>query len=95
MRITAETVEQLARLARLGLTDEQRGTAVLQLEKILACMDVLSSRRPGGEEWGSGGVLREDVCVSGLDRAELMKNAPACDGQYFLVPRTVGEGGEG
>ena len=91
MRITAETVERTAALAKLKLTEEELVQNVGQLEEILVCMDVLDQVDCGAhvQKDERRNVLREDVCAPGLDRELLLDSAPASDGTYFLVPKTV------
>lgn len=91
LRITAETLEHTAALAKLKLPPEELAQAAGQLEEILACMDVLDGMdcHVDGQMNERKNVLREDVCAPGLDRVLLMKNAPATDRAYFLVPKTV------
>ena len=80
MRITAEMVDDISQLSRLSL---------LQAEK---------ERMTGGVEpmshvFSVKNVLREDREAPSWDRGELLKNAPASDGETFLVPRAVECGG--
>lgn len=92
LRITAETVKHTAALAKLKLTDEELAQATGQLEEILACMDVLDNVDCGTQVQPDErkNVLREDVCKPSLEREQLLAGAPAADGTYFLVPKTVG-----
>ena len=92
LRITAETVEHTAALAKLKLTREELAQAAGQLEEILACMDVLDKVDCGThvQKDERRNILREDVCGPSLDRDLLLAGAPASDGAYFLVPKTVG-----
>ena len=65
-----------------------------ELEQILAYMDTLNALDTSGVEPMSHvfpvkNVLREDQVVPSFDRAELLKYAPATDGEAFLVPRAV------
>ena len=65
-----------------------------ELQGILAYMDVLNTLDTSGVEPMSHvfpvkNVLREDEVVPSGDRSELLKNAPASDGEAFLVPKAV------
>lgn len=91
LRITSETVEHTAALAKLKLTHEELAQAAEQLEDILNCMDVLAGVTCDTQQQAQmrKNVLREDVCRPGLERSQLLVGAPATDGTYFLVPKTV------
>ena len=94
MKITEELVDYISELSRLKLPEEEKEKMTGELEQILAYMDVLSALDTGGAEPMSHvfpvkNVLREDEVIPSFDRSELLKNAPASDGEAFLVPRTV------
>lgn len=93
MKITPETVDELARLARLSIPEEERPALTGQLKEILACMEALD----GLDAEGTGADLpalawagpREDRLQPSDDRDALLANAPAAADGAFLVPRTV------
>lgn len=95
MKITPQTVDELARLARLSIPEEERPVLTGQLEEILACMEALDGLDTEGD--GIGGALpspawagpREDSPQPSDDRDALLANAPAAADGAFLVPRTV------
>ena len=94
MKITTQMVDYVPLLARLKLPQEEKKRMTGELEQILAYMDVLDGLDTSGVEPMSHvfpvkNVLREDDVVPSFDRAELLKNAPATDGEAFLVPRAV------
>ena len=94
MKITEELVDYISELSRLKLPEEEKEKMTGELERILAYMDVLSALDTGGVEPMSHvfpvkNVLREDEVIPSFDRSELLKNAPASDGEAFLVPRAV------
>ena len=91
MEITPNTIDHLARLARLSLSGEEREAMTARLERIVDRLAVLTEAdgEDGEEAAPLCNVFREDRPVRPMDREELMKNAPACDGAYFLVPRAV------
>lgn len=94
MKITAELVEHIAALARLSVSEEERTAVAGELERIVAYMDVLAALPTEGVEPMSHvfpvkNVLREDVEEPLCSRAALLENAPAADGETFLVPRAV------
>lgn len=94
MMVTTELVERLASLSRLRLPREEQEKMTGELEQILGYMDVLKKLDTSGAETlaESGSlknVLREDEVIPSQDREELLRNAPASDGETFLVPKAV------
>jgi aspartyl-tRNA(Asn)/glutamyl-tRNA(Gln) amidotransferase subunit C len=93
-RVTVETVDHVARLARLSLTDEERRVFARQLEEILAWAESLQSLDttdvPPMSQPGQSIALRKDEPRAGLDReAALAAASDAADG-LFRVPRVLG-----
>jgi aspartyl-tRNA(Asn)/glutamyl-tRNA(Gln) amidotransferase subunit C len=92
-RVTVETVEHVARLARLSLSDEERAVFSRQLDEILSWAESLQALDVEGvppmahalaPEWRSD----EPHEGTGRDRA-LAGSADASDG-LFRVPRVIG-----
>lgn len=94
MKITAELVDRLSELSRLEVEAGEKQAMTAQLERIVACMDVLNKLDTAGVEplervFPVKNVFREDAVISSMDRTELLAGAPASDGETFLVPRAV------
>ena len=94
MKITEEMVDYVSLLARLKLPQEEKTRMTGELEQILAYMDTLNALDTSGVEPMSHvfpvkNVMRADDVAPSFDRAELLKNAPATDGETFLVPKAV------
>ena len=94
MKITTEMVDYISELSRLKLPQEEKERMTVELERIIAYMDTLNALDTSGVEPMSHvfpvkNVLREDEEAPSFDRSELLKNAPASDGEAFLVPKTV------
>ncbi len=94
MKITTELVDYISQLSRLSLPEEEKEAMAAQLERIVAYMDLLSQLDTTGIEPMSHvfpvkNVLRPDVAEPSLDRAALLANAPARDGEMFLTPKSV------
>ena len=94
MMVTTELVERLAALSRLRLPREEQEKMTGELEQILGYMDVLKKLdTSGAESLAESGslknVLREDEVIPSQDREGLLRNAPASDGETFLVPKAV------
>ena len=92
-RVTEETVEHVAQLARLSLTDEERRLFARQLEDILAWADSLqaldTSDVPPMSRPREAEALREDEPRDGLDRQAALEAAPEAADGLFRVPRVI------
>lgn len=94
-RITAADVVKVARLARLDLTDEEIGRTTSQLASMLdhfADIDALDldGVEPMTQPYPLANVFREDVIVDGLDRDEVLAEAPDAAEGRFRVPPIIG-----
>jgi len=95
-RITTAEVAHVARLARLRLSDEELETFTEQLAAVLEHardVEALDTRgvEPTAHPLPLVNVLREDVVVPSLDRAEVLAEAPSVESERFRVPRILGE----
>ncbi len=96
MKITREQVEHVARLARLGLSDEEREMMRAQLDAILTYIDKLNQLDtdevdPTSHVIPMTNVFREDAVSSCLSQEEALTNAPDREGALFRVPRILEE----
>ena len=93
-KVTPETVENVARLAQLSLTADEKATFARQLDDILAYAESIQSLDTEGVEPMShvagAGLLREDRPRPSLDRETVMGEAPDAEGGLFRVPRVLG-----
>lgn len=94
-RISTEAVIKAARLSRLDLTPAEVARMTSQLAGMLehfADIDALdlSAVEPMARPYPLSNVLRQDVVVQGLDRDEVLANAPAAEEGRFRVPPIVG-----
>ncbi len=94
-QISPEVVRKVARLARLALTDEEVARMTSQLGGMLEHFrDVdalkLDAVAPMSQPLPLSNVLRDDVVAPGLDRAEVLANAPAAQDDRFRVPPIIG-----
>ena len=95
--ISRETVEHVAALARLGLTDAEIDLMQTQLSHILETIEQLrdvdtSSVDPTASVIALENVMRDDQVVAPMSREAALANAPARDGDHLRVP-TVLEAG--
>jgi len=96
MAITREDVEHVAYLARLGLDEAEKARLQQQLSDILQTMQVLAQLDtdhipPTAQVIPLTDVMRDDVVRPSWPVEELLKNAPAREGDYFLVPAVFDE----
>lgn len=94
-QISSDVVRKVARLARLALTDEEVARMTSQLGGMLEHFrDVdalkLDDVAPMSQPLPLSNVLRDDVVAPGLDRAEVLANAPAAQDDRFRVPPIIG-----
>jgi len=93
-KVTVETVDHVARLARLSLSAAERETFARQLDEILAyaeSIQALDTRDvPPMSHAGTAPVFREDEPRPGLDRATVLAAAPDPGETLFRVPRVLG-----
>lgn len=91
MTITHSDVVHVARLARLGLTDDEIDRFTSELDHILDAMRALqeldtSAIPPTAQVIPLHNVMREDVARPCWPVEEILKNAPATRDSQFLVP---------
>jgi aspartyl-tRNA(Asn)/glutamyl-tRNA(Gln) amidotransferase subunit C len=95
-RISRDDVAHVARLARLRLSDEELARFTEQLGAVLdhaadvAAVDT-SGVPPTAHPLPLANVLRPDTVVPGLDRDEVLDQAPAAEDGRFRVPRILGD----
>ncbi len=93
-RVTVETVDHVARLARLSLTVEERETFARQLEAILAYAESIQALDTSGVEPMSHVAdaerFRLDLPHRSLPREAALQSAPDADAFLFRVPRVLG-----
>jgi aspartyl-tRNA(Asn)/glutamyl-tRNA(Gln) amidotransferase subunit C len=88
-------VEHVAFLARLGLTDDELDRLEGQLNDILdqyanlAELDT-SAIPPTAQTIELENILRDDVVTPSLPQAAVLRNAPAREGEFIVVPPILG-----
>lgn len=95
--IDRAAVVHVARLARLELSEEEVDLFTDQLAAVLEYADAIrrldtSAVPPMSHPLPLQNVLRPDVPVPSLSRAEVLAQAPLAEDDRFRVPRIVGEG---
>lgn len=94
MKIDEKKIDELAHLARLEFSVDEKKTIANDLEKILGFCTKLDEVNTDGVEpliylSQEQNVLREDKAESGIDKNLTFKNAPSSDSDYFKVPKVI------
>ena len=92
--ITREEVQNVARLARLHLTDDEAERMREQLDAILAYIDKLRELDVEGVEPTAHAVplvnvMRDDALQACLPQEQALANAPDRAHEFFRVPRII------
>lgn len=95
--LSREEVRNVARLARLKLTENELEMFTAQLGRILEYVHILDQLdtqdvEPMAHAVNLANVFREDVPGESLSREAALANAPKTDGQAFLVPPILNAG---
>ncbi len=90
MKLSREEVLQIARLARLGLTEAEIKGLSEQLSDILENFEILrqvdtGNVSPTAQSIDLQNVVRDDVVAPSLPPDEILANAPRREGDYFRV----------
>ncbi|MCC6143470.1 MAG: Asp-tRNA(Asn)/Glu-tRNA(Gln) amidotransferase subunit GatC [Candidatus Hydrogenedentes bacterium] len=93
-KITKADVEYIAGLAHLNPDDETKERLTRELGEILGYVEKLNELdtrdvEPTMHTLDITNVFREDAAEPSLARDQALVNAPASDGEYFLVPRIL------
>jgi len=94
MSVDAKTVRDIAHLARIAVSDEEVEHLRGELNAILAFVEQLAEVDVTGVEPMTSVTpmtmkKRPDVVTDGGDPDAILKNAPAREDHYFVVPKVV------
>ena len=94
MSVDKATVKRVARLARIAVSDDEAEALKAELNTILGFVEQLNEVDVTGVEPMTSVTpmlmkKREDVVTDGGDPEAILKNAPAREGDYFVVPKVV------
>jgi aspartyl-tRNA(Asn)/glutamyl-tRNA(Gln) amidotransferase subunit C len=94
MAVDAATVRRIAHLARIAVADDEIEPLQGELNAMLAFVEQLSEVNVEGVEPMTSVTpmemkKRADVVTEGDDADAILKNAPATQDNYFLVPKVV------
>jgi len=94
MSVDAATVRRIAHLARIAVAEDEVEHLRGEINGILAFVEQLSEVDVEGIEPMSSVTpmamkKRHDVVTDGGDADAVLRNAPAREGNYFVVPKVV------
>lgn len=94
-KIGTDEVQQLAKLAKIGLTPDEAAVMAVELDQIVEFVETLQSVdttgvEPTNQVTGLEDVWREDKVVnSEVTQPELLKNSPSQQDGYIKVRRVL------
>jgi aspartyl-tRNA(Asn)/glutamyl-tRNA(Gln) amidotransferase subunit C len=94
MSVDSATVRRIAHLARIAVADDEVEHLQGELNAMLAFVEQLSEVNVDGVEPMTSVTpmvmkKREDVVTDGGIADDIVKNAPATEDHFFLVPKVV------
>jgi aspartyl-tRNA(Asn)/glutamyl-tRNA(Gln) amidotransferase subunit C len=94
MQVDEATVRRIARLARIKITDEEAVSLQGELSGILDWVKQLDEVKADGVEPMTAVIpmtlkKRADVVTDGDKADDIVKNAPASDDHFFVVPKVI------
>jgi aspartyl-tRNA(Asn)/glutamyl-tRNA(Gln) amidotransferase subunit C len=94
MSVDADQVRRIAHLARIAVADEEVEHLKGELNAMLAFVEQLSEVNVEGVEPMTSVTpmamkMRQDVVTDGGIADEIVRNAPATEDHFFLVPKVV------
>ncbi len=94
MAVTKKDVEHVAKLARLGLTEEEKKRFTAQLSDILEYAEIMNgidtkNAAPTSHAIPMKNVFREDKAVPCEDTASILANEPDRRDNMFSVPKIM------
>jgi aspartyl-tRNA(Asn)/glutamyl-tRNA(Gln) amidotransferase subunit C len=94
MSVDADTVRRIAHLARIKVAEHEIEHLRSELNSILAFVEQLSEVDVTGVEPMTSVIpmemkKRADVVTDGRDPEAVLSNAPAREGNFFVVPKVV------
>src|SRR5471030_1729388 len=92
MSVDAQTVRRIAHLARIAVSDDEVLRLEGEINGILAFIEQLNEVNVDGVEPMTSVTpmkmkQRDDVVTDGEIADDIVKNAPATDDHFFLVPK--------
>jgi len=88
------SIEHLAQLARLSVSDNEKALFANQIDGILSYMDKLNELdtenvEPTSHVISLSNVVREDLPKDSLEREDALMNAPDKTDKFYRVPKII------
>ena len=94
MEVNDALIDNLASLSRLHFNEEEKKEIKADLQKMISFIDKLNELKTDGVEpllhmSDEVNVLREDEVKGSISRSEALKNSPANNKEFFVVPKVI------
>ncbi|MFM2338376.1 MAG: hypothetical protein RL115_1569 [Bacteroidota bacterium] len=94
MEVNDQLVDKLANLSRLTFNDIEKTAIKNDLQRMIVFVEKLNELNLAGVEpllhmSDEVNVLRNDEIKGSIERQVALKNAPAHNGQFFMVPKVI------
>ncbi|GAB3010073.1 Asp-tRNA(Asn)/Glu-tRNA(Gln) amidotransferase subunit GatC [Niabella terrae] len=94
MEVNDALVDKLAHLSKLSFSENEKDQIAADLKKMIGFVEKLNELEleavaPLMHMSEEINVLREDTVQGSISREAGLKNAPATDGQFILVPKVI------
>lgn len=93
--VDTKTVEYIAELARLGLSEDEKKNLGTNLAQILSYVEQLNevstspTQRSPERQSPSAAPMRSDEVVPSLEPRELLNNGPCVKRGFFAIPKVI------
>jgi aspartyl-tRNA(Asn)/glutamyl-tRNA(Gln) amidotransferase subunit C len=94
MTVNQDQIQQLAKLARLSIADDQAQQVAMSISNVLKLVDQLatadtSNVTPMAHPLDAVQILRADIVTEPNVRDQMLALAPAAENGFFLVPKVI------
>jgi len=94
MKIDKKTIEYIANLSRIELSDQEKEVFIHQLSDILSYIEKLNeinteNIKPTVYSMSTTNVFRDDKLEPPISREDALNNAPSTMGVFFKVPKVI------
>ncbi len=94
MKVTVKDVEHVAKLARLGLTEEEKKRFTEQLSNILEYAETINkldtkNAVPTSHAIPMKNIFRDDKAIPCRNTDDILANAPEKENNMFAVPKIM------
>ena len=94
MKVTKEMIENVANLARLNLSEQEKEKLTIDMANIITYVDKLNELDTSNVPQTAHvlpikNVFRADVVHPSYDREEILSNAPSKENGCYKVPKVI------